>query len=396
MVGDDPASIRMLHVDDDPDFGDLVVKMLENKDGRIDVTTESTVAKGLARLRDASFDCIVSDYDLPDSDGLEFLRTVREDYPNLPFIFFTGKGTEEVAADAISAGVTDYLQKQSGIEQYTMLINRIRNAVSRQRAMRQIELSHRAMETATEGLSLVQPDGTFSYVNPAFAQLFGHKQNELIGADWTVLYHNSEAKRLETEILPAVRKTGYWAGETVRLTKQGDRLVTDHRLSYTNTEVDVIVCTAQDVTEERRLPTDGSTPFDLLVNAMDGDAFYTLDHEGYLTRWNERAAELFGYEAAEVLGQHLSVFFSEEDRHHDVPERLLDTASAEGTVTDTRWQLHRDGSRLRAEVMVSASYDDTGTLVGFGIIVNEASDPPTDGREWAHSDYSRDPPGKNA
>lgn len=58
-----------------------------------------------------SFESETAVYDMPRQTGIEFLETVREEYPGLPFILYTGKGSEEVAADAISAGVFDYLQK---------------------------------------------------------------------------------------------------------------------------------------------------------------------------------------------------------------------------------------------------------------------------------------------
>jgi PAS domain S-box-containing protein len=251
-------------VDDDPQFGDITKRFLEREDERFSVVAETTAEDGIARLQEGAFDCIVSDYELPDMDGVEFLETVRRDNPTLPFILFTGKGTEDVASRAITAGVTDYLQKQSGIDQYTSLANRIGNAVDRVQALRQSELSHRTMETATEGLSLVKGDGTFLYVNCAFADLFGYDQDELIDTHWSVLCHKKEAERLETHILPAVHETGYWAGETVRLTKGGQRLVTDHRLSHT--EEDVIVCTARDLTDDRTSPTEQSTSLDLLLD----------------------------------------------------------------------------------------------------------------------------------
>ncbi|MFB6175738.1 MAG: response regulator, partial [Halobaculum sp.] len=79
------------------------------------------------------------DYEMPGEDGLELLASVRETHPDLPFVLFTGEGSESVASDAISAGVTDYLQKGSGTEQYTILANRISNAVSRRRATESVD-----------------------------------------------------------------------------------------------------------------------------------------------------------------------------------------------------------------------------------------------------------------
>lgn len=367
--------ISILHVDDEPGFADLAAEFLEREDDRFEVVTTTSASEGLERLRDEEFDCVVSDYDMPEQNGLELLRAVREKHPQLPFILFTGKGSEEIASEAITAGVTDYIQKETGSDQYTILANRISNSVDRARALRQTDLSHRAMETAREGLSLVEPDGTFSYVNSAFAQLFGYDPDELIGEHWTVLYHNEEAQRLENDILPAVRETGYWSGETVRLTKHGDRLVTDHRLAYT--DEDVIVCTAQNVTDERSTLAERTNGFDLLIDSMADHAFYTLDHEGYVTRWNEGAERLKGYEVNEVLGEHMSTFFTEEDQQKGVPEQLLETAKTDGSVTHEGWRLRKDGTRFWADVTISASYTDAGTLRGFGKVIREASKPMT-------------------
>jgi PAS domain S-box len=96
---------------------------------------------------------------MPDQNGLEFLRTVRETHPELPFILFTGKGSEEIASEAISAGVTDYLQKR-GSEQYDRLATRIGHAVAQYRT--EHELRERVKElTAIQTISdlLTDSDG---------------------------------------------------------------------------------------------------------------------------------------------------------------------------------------------------------------------------------------------
>ena len=138
-------TIRVLHVDDEPDFADMTASVLERKNNQLEVETVTSASEGLDRLRNNEFDCIISDYDMPVTNGIEFLRTVRENHPDLPFVLYTGKGSEEVASDAISAGVSDYLQKESGTDQYTLLANRITNLVSQYRAVATVEeyASHR-------------------------------------------------------------------------------------------------------------------------------------------------------------------------------------------------------------------------------------------------------------
>ncbi|QAU14158.1 PAS domain S-box protein [Halorubrum sp. BOL3-1] len=128
--------VRILHVDDEPDFIELVTTFLERKNEQFQVGTATSASDGLDQLAADEYDCIVSDYDMPGQDGIEFLEAVREDYPDLPFILYTGKGSEEVASDAITAGATDYLQKGSGTEQYELLANRITNAINQYRSSR--------------------------------------------------------------------------------------------------------------------------------------------------------------------------------------------------------------------------------------------------------------------
>ncbi|MEF8783700.1 MAG: PAS domain S-box protein [Haloarculaceae archaeon] len=127
-------TVRVLHVDDDPAFAEITSTYLEREDGRFDVETARSAEAGLERITDDEFDCVVSDYDMPGTNGIELLEAVREDNPDLPFVLFTGKGSEAIASEAIAAGVTDYLQKTPGTEQYELLTHRIANAVEQYRA----------------------------------------------------------------------------------------------------------------------------------------------------------------------------------------------------------------------------------------------------------------------
>lgn len=126
-------AIKVLHVDDGPALLKLASEFLERGDDRFDVITEASADEGLDRLAEGQIDCVVSDYRMSGMDGLEFLAAVRETDPDLPFILFTGRGSEEVASDALSMGATDYLQKGTGTEQYELLANRIKNGVESHR-----------------------------------------------------------------------------------------------------------------------------------------------------------------------------------------------------------------------------------------------------------------------
>ena len=177
-------TISILHVDDDPSFAELAATFLEDEHARFDVHTAGSVGDARERLDAGAVDCIVCDYELPDGNGLQFLRSVRGDRPDLPFILYTGKGSEEVASEAISAGVTDYLQKQTGTSQYTVLANRIVNAVDQYRAEQVAEATERKLHQLAEKSDdvLFMFDAEWEeilFINSAYEDVLGGSIGEL-------------------------------------------------------------------------------------------------------------------------------------------------------------------------------------------------------------------------
>lgn len=132
MADSTSTPIEVLCVDDEADSGDLTAIRLERLDERFTVATATDAREGFEYLEENSVDCVVSDYRMPEVDGLEFFERVREAYPRVPFVLFTGRGSQRVADDAHSRGVTDYLEKSED-DRYEMLAEQIRNAVEKRR-----------------------------------------------------------------------------------------------------------------------------------------------------------------------------------------------------------------------------------------------------------------------
>ena len=130
-------TIRVLHVTDEQDSVEVVTGALERADDRIEVVTARSVDEGLGRLAGDPIDCVVSDYDLPGRNGLEFLEAVRETHGDLPFVLYTDDGSEGVASEAVSAGVTEYLPKRSVTENPGRLAGRCLDAARGYRDRRQ-------------------------------------------------------------------------------------------------------------------------------------------------------------------------------------------------------------------------------------------------------------------
>ena len=116
-------SVNILHVDDEPDFADMAAAFLERENERFEVETVHDANEGLDLITAEDYDYIISDYDMPHMDGLDLLTAVREEYPDLPFILFTGKGNEEIALEALNKGANMYLEKSGDPDsQYRSLI----------------------------------------------------------------------------------------------------------------------------------------------------------------------------------------------------------------------------------------------------------------------------------
>lgn len=184
----DTERINILHVDDESDFAELVAEFLEREDDRFTLETATSAGEALDHVADEEFDCIVSDHEMPGQNGIEFLKTIREEYPDLPFILYTGKGSEEVASDAISAGVTDYLQKERGTDQYRVLANRIINAVESYRSQQKLAERNRDLRrykhminSMYESACIYDEDGRFLIVNDFLANWYNTTPEALEG-----------------------------------------------------------------------------------------------------------------------------------------------------------------------------------------------------------------------
>jgi len=250
--------MHVLHVDDDPDFVDLAATYLEREDEAFVVETATSATAALDRLDDFDVDCVVSDYDMPDCDGLQFLDAVREDDPDLPFILFTGKGSEEIASRAISAGVTDYLQKGAGTGQYAVLANRIRNAVGQYRSQRELEASQKRLSLFVEQspLGVLEYDSEFEIVglNDAGQEILGYSEADLRGETWEKLVTSASYENVD-EVTSALAEAegGYHSiDENVR--KDGERIVCEwHNRVVTDDEGNVVAVFSQfqDVTDRQ-------------------------------------------------------------------------------------------------------------------------------------------------
>jgi PAS domain S-box-containing protein len=112
----------------------------------------------------------------------------------------------------------------------------------------------------------------------------------------------------------------------------------------------------------------------LLIDAVVDYAIYMIYPDGIVTSWNAGARRFKGYQEAEILGQHFSRFYTEEDRRAGLPQRALDTAMREGRFEGEGWRVRKDGTHFWSHVVIDPIYDPSGTLLGFAKITRDLTD----------------------
>ncbi|GGN97757.1 hybrid sensor histidine kinase/response regulator [Haloarcula pellucida] len=382
------GEIRVLHVDDEPEFGDVAAMHLERVDGGIDVVSERDARAALGRLRSEPFDCVVSDHDMPNMNGLEFLKAVREEFPELPFILFTGKGNEEIASDAISAGVTEYLQKDVGTDQYAVLANRIRRAVGENRAKAALEESERQLSTLISNLPGMvyrarnEPEWPMEFVSDGVEELVGYAPETVESGEvtWGDLIEETETdhlwERVQTclaadEPFEVTYKVETADGETRWLWERGRLVGTDDE------GVELLEGFVTDITarKERERELEQTRQFtETLVDAID-DVFYLVSPDGELLRWNDTVLDVTGYSEEEIASMHALDLFPEA--YHDVLLDRLEETAAEGHTTVELPIQTKDGELIPHEFRGSRIEDPYGEVLGVAGIARDVTDSKT-------------------
>ena len=311
--------ITVLHVDDEPSVVDLTATCLEREDERFEVLTATSVDEGLERLSEGDCDCIVSDYNMPGQNGIEFLSIVRAEYPDLPFILYTGKGSEEIASEAISTGVTDYLQKGTGTEQYTVLANRIENAVEQYRAKTALEASQERLSLFVEQspLGVLEYDEDFEIVrlNEAGEEILGYTEAELRGETWETLVSENSYDDVDKVTDELAEAAGGFRSIDENVRKDGERIVCEwHNRVITDDDGDIVTVVSlfQDVTDR----TERERELEQYQAYLEGstDVITVLDEAGTIQYQSPSVTQVLGYEPGELLGENGFELVHPDDR----------------------------------------------------------------------------------
>lgn len=372
---------HILYVDDENAFLDIAKLYLE-RSGEFTVETASSATQALKMLRKSEYDAIISDYQMPGLDGIEFLQKVRKEGNSIPFLIFTGRGREEIVMQALNEGADFYIQK--GWEprsQFAELQHKIKQAIGRKRA----EQALRASEMRFRELAELLPQIVFefdehfmlTYVNQHAYSIMRYDPEE-VARGYNVFegIEPSQHQRMKENLARLIRGEPIVHEEYTVIRKDGTRFPA---LIYTYPIFQekryagfrgVIV----DISPLKKTEEYGKILVQLLDSAPE--AITVNDMEGRYLYANQRALELYGYSCDEFLNLRVDQLMAEDSRR--IRERL-DRIRRLGESQFEENHIHKDRSRI--PLQVTAKMADWGEQK---VILSIASDI-TDRREMEHA-----------
>ncbi len=318
------SKIRVLHVDDELGLLKVAKQCLELQ-GAFHVDAASSVEEALAKLEKEQYDAVVSDYQMPGKDGLEFLKELRENGNRTPFVMFTGKGREEVAIRALNLGANQYLNKTGETETvYTELAHTITELAKAKKAEELLRLSEEKyrglFENAKDVIVLFDLKGKVTSINKTAEKEYGFNKNEMLGKNMLKFV----SKRYWPKLLKDVAQIALGKAAKGKIdvhTPKGDKMAeyrsnpifSDNRVVGIQTIIEDITELTHHATERRKaeeaLSESEEKYKNLFENAMD--AIVTLDVEGSITAVNSSVLR-FGYKKENLMGKSILDFVSKE------------------------------------------------------------------------------------
>lgn len=224
-------------------------------------------------------------------------------------------------------------------------------------------------------------DGRVTSWNPGAQRFKGYTAQEIIGEHFSRFYTPEErAADVPAQALRTAATEGGFEREGWRLRKDGQRFWAHVIIDPIRTPSGDLVGFAKitrDLTERRKAEESlrqSEEQFRLLVQGVTDYAIYMLDPDGRVSSWNSGAERIKGYQSQEVIGEHFSRFYTDEDRAAGRPAKALQTAMAEGRFESEGWRLRKDGSRFWAHVVIDAIRGDLGDVIGFAKITRDITE----------------------
>ncbi|HVZ55612.1 MAG TPA: PAS domain S-box protein [Chitinophagaceae bacterium] len=205
-------------------------------------------------------------------------------------------------------------------------------------------------------------------VNEEFERILGKKNTEVTGRS-LVEVDLVDSQTLQ-RIQHAIQETGRVNDLEITILPAGDfprsvLLSADTILIETLTYCFITMIDITGRKEAEQIIKESEERIRLLIDSVRDYAIFMIDKTGHILNWNQGAASIKGYSAEEVIGKHISLFYTEEEKQLGLPEKNLERAEKNGRVEIEGWRVKKDGTRFWADIVISAIYDKAGNLKGY-------------------------------
>jgi PAS domain S-box-containing protein len=295
--------IRVLHVDDDPCIREISKEVLIDMDSSFEIDQACCVDEAFKKLSTGRYDVVVSDYEMPQKTGLQFLTELREQKNNIPFILFTGKGREEVAIKALNLGADGYHNKQGSPETvYGELAYGIRASFGRKNAEKLLKSSQEALKAivlnAPLGIATSNSKMLFLSANEAFCRITGYSEDELQKRTFRDITYpeDVEASSAYMEELVSGR-ISFWSKEKRYVRKDGSIIygkATVSTIRDCEGKPVLFIAELEDITDRKQAEAELRRTFEVLERVGEGiDAGLAVIGKDYRVVWaNKRLMAL--------------------------------------------------------------------------------------------------------
>ncbi len=289
--------IRVLHVDDEVSLLKVAKQILELQ-GLFQVDSAGSVEEAFEKMKQKDYDVIVSDYQMPIKDGLQFLKELKENANNIPFILFTGKGREEVAIEALNLGADRYFSKTGKPETvYGELTHAIKQIIMRKKVENDLieneEKFRLYIENSPVAVFVANPNAEYEYVNQAASRILGYSAKELLEMSIPQVSFVADSIQ-DLDRFSELKKKGKIIQETILKHKNGNPVYVN--LNAVKLSNGKLIAFCENITERKKAEKELERIFDL-----SPDMVCVCTTEGGLLKVSPSCEKILGYTQEELL-----------------------------------------------------------------------------------------------
>jgi PAS domain S-box-containing protein len=364
------GSGRLLIVDDEIETLTPLCDLLS--EWGYEVAGHTSPKDALKELKEKDFDLLLTDLVMPEMDGVELMKATMEIDPHLVCIIITGKGTIQTAVEAMKTGAFDYLLKPI---EWKMLRPILSRAIEVRRLRKAEERYRSIIEDQTELVCRFLPDGTLTFVNEAYCRYFGKKSDELVGSSFMSVIPEDDRAKVKEQIFSLSIESPVETHENRVIKANGEicwQQWTNRAIFNEHGNIVEYQSVGRDITERKQIEQalqESEVRYRDLYNEAP-DMYHTLDENGVILECNETEAKMLGYEKEEIIGRHITDFFTEESRRLfeiDFPK----LKEKKELFNLPREFIRKDGTTFPISLNVFPVYDEDGKFTGTKTIARD-------------------------